>query len=180
MTLSDAILLVKSRELKLDAATDWADLGCGSGLFTKALATVLAPGSSIFAIDTNPGLTNQETKDKVKIITKKNDFVKDQLSIPLLDGILMANSLHYVQDQPGFIRKISKLLKDTGCFVIIEYDTDMANRWVPYPLSFSTLVSLFKNEGFTKHRLINRVPSVYQAAGIYSIWLPSCEGGRRA
>ncbi|HTF28923.1 MAG TPA: methyltransferase domain-containing protein [Flavitalea sp.] len=180
MTLSDAILLVNTPGLKLDAATDWADLGFGRGLFTKALATVLAPGSSIFAIDTNPGLTNQETKNKVKIITKKNDFVKDQLSMPLLDGILMANSLHYVQDQPGFIRKISKLLKDTGCFIIIEYDTDMANRWVPYPLSFPTLISLFQKEGFAKHRLINSVPSVYQAARIYSVWFPSCEGGERA
>jgi SAM-dependent methyltransferase len=171
MTLSNAISLINSPDLTLNTATTWADLGCGSGLFTKALATLLAPGSSVFAIDTNPGLMSNETNNHVKIIARKNDFLKDQLSVPLLDGILMANSLHFVPDQPGFIKKVSKLLKDTGCFIIVEYDTEIANRWVPHPLSLTSLISLFQNEGFTKHRFINSVPSLYQAAKIYSVWL---------
>jgi hypothetical protein len=51
----------------------------------------------------------------------------------------MANALHFVRDQTGFLERAGKWLKPHGCFLLVEYDTDLRNPWEPYPLSFSTL-----------------------------------------
>ena len=33
-------------------------------------------------------------------------------------------------------------------FLIVEYDMNNANRWVPYPLSFRYLKQLFQKSGY--------------------------------
>src|SRR5690348_818784 len=78
----------------------WADLGCGSGLFTQALAGLLPAGSRVHGIDTNPSLPQQTMPNGTSIIPLAADFIKDQLPLSALDGILMANSFHYVKDKP--------------------------------------------------------------------------------
>ena len=86
--------------------TRWADLGCGSGTFTLALAELLPPGSTIEAIDLRPGIKPQTTAGGVTIIPRVADFVADDLALNGLDGILMANSLHYVRDKPALLQKL--------------------------------------------------------------------------
>lgn len=51
MDLLTAIGLIKCAEIQTDSATTWADLGCGTGLFTKALSTFLQPSTNITAVD---------------------------------------------------------------------------------------------------------------------------------
>ncbi len=51
MELSTAINLIDTTHLTTQTAQRWADLGAGSGLFTRALASYLQPGSSILAVD---------------------------------------------------------------------------------------------------------------------------------
>ncbi|MEO6327421.1 MAG: hypothetical protein ABIO55_00740 [Ginsengibacter sp.] len=41
MDVKTAISLIQSPATKSNAPTTWADLGCGSGLFTTALSTLL-------------------------------------------------------------------------------------------------------------------------------------------
>jgi ubiquinone/menaquinone biosynthesis C-methylase UbiE len=59
MTQRDAIALIDHPILRAAPPTHWADLGCGSGTFTLALATLLPPGSTIEAIDLRPGVIGQ-------------------------------------------------------------------------------------------------------------------------
>ena len=51
MQLSEAIQLIQHPVTKEKSA--YADLGCGNGLFTKALAQLVAPQSVIYAVDKN-------------------------------------------------------------------------------------------------------------------------------
>jgi hypothetical protein len=41
MQIKEAISLIKTEGFFEDTKTKWADLGCGSGLFTRALASLL-------------------------------------------------------------------------------------------------------------------------------------------
>ena len=61
----------------------------------------------------------------------------------------MANSLHYVKNKTDLLKKIKTCLNANGCFLIVEYDMEAANRWVPYPISFSSLTKLFHDVGFS-------------------------------
>ena len=167
MRFKDAVSLINHAGIISDDNTTWADLGCGDGLFSKALAYLLRPSSTIYAIDKTPGIKDSKTDNGVNILARKNDFTKDELDLPLLDGILMANSLHYVNDKFTFINQISQKLKPSGRFIIVEYNSDRPNPWVPYPLPFSAVSPLFIKVGFNTIELINKVPSVYREADIF-------------
>jgi ubiquinone/menaquinone biosynthesis C-methylase UbiE len=170
MQVSEALQMLKHNDLAFVVKTAWADLGCGKGIFTLALAELLQPQSIIYAMDKNTASLQQlpETYHSVIINKQRGDFVNDKLSFNGLDGILMANSLHYVKDKIAFLRKATACVKENGCFLIVEYDMDTANKWVPYPISFISLRSLFLQAGFSVVKKLDERPSIYGRANMYS------------
>ncbi|KAA2240779.1 class I SAM-dependent methyltransferase [Chitinophaga agrisoli] len=170
MELKEAIALIKDGTIAPNGPVTWADLGCGSGLFTAALASMLADGSQLYAVDKQRVILNEAPfPEGVAVQPLQLDFVTNELPFQDLDGILMANSLHYVADQGGFIRQISRHMKENGRFIIVEYDTDAANRWVPYPLSYHKLLRLFHKEGFMDIQRLGERASVYGRANMYAV-----------
>jgi SAM-dependent methyltransferase len=163
MTLADAKKLIENNRLKTVMPQNWADLGSGNGLFSKALLSLLPGKSVVYATDKQPF-----TFPGTAIQFLEKDFEKDELSLPLLDGILMANSLHFVKNKLVFLKEIKKHLLPAAVFLLVEYDIETPNRWVPYPLSYSSAESLFKQAGFDSIEKINERRSVYNSAKIYS------------
>lgn len=170
MDLRDAITFISPARLtSLTSPATWADLGCGTGLFTYALAHLLETGSTIYAWDKgNIPLSNHPNPRQITIKPRQLDFVTDQLPISGLDGILMANSLHYVAGKPAFIKKTSAQLQEKGVFLIIEYETNRANQWVPYPVPFNALKALFQQAGFSTAVKLNERPSLYGSGHMYA------------
>ncbi len=150
--------------------TVWADLGCGDGTFTLALAEVVAPGSVIHAMDLDPrALTGITTRHKtVRIETHQGDFTKQPWPFDNLDGILMANSLHYVKHKDAFIVQCQSRMQPDHRFLIVEYDTDRANSWVPYPVGRSALATLFGAAGYASITTLGSRPSTYRRARLYA------------
>ena len=52
---------------------------------------------------------------------------------------------------------------------MVEYDTDLPNPWVPYPLSFITLRKVFTELGFNVVKKISEKKSLYRTGHIYSV-----------
>jgi trans-aconitate methyltransferase len=170
MQLKDAIQLLQPAQLQLKNRKRWADLGCGNGLFTKALAHLIDPKSTIYCVDTNhssldeiPNQYHEQVIEKIQA-----DFVKDHLPFEKLDGILMANSLHFVNDKTVFLQKLNSYLQKDSCLIIVEYDTDKANKWVPYPLSFQSLLNLFMATDKYKVTKLKEHSSIYNNGKMYS------------
>ena len=170
MELSQAIELLSTDQLMPVQSAQWADLGSGNGIFTIALANLLKSGSTIYAVDKDAKALDQipVTENGVKIEKYKADFVKQELNLMNIDGILMANSLHYAEDKVSFIKKAKNWLKPGGSFLVVEYDTSKSNRWVPWPLDFSSLEKLFRSSGFSLISKIAERPSVFGRAKLYS------------
>lgn len=166
MQLPEAISLIQKGIVPHSSPQTWADLGAGKGLFSEALFSILQPGSTIHSVDLNK---QPNLQDHPSIIFHQVNFVKDKLPIPILDGILMANSLHYVQEQVACIKQLKTYLRnDTGVFILIEYDTDRANQWVPFPVSFARAQSIFSEAGFSKIKKIGERQSMYRRDSIYA------------
>lgn len=169
MELQDAITLIGQAQFTTTSPGTWADLGCGSGLFTYALANLLPAGSIVHAWDkTNKPLTPLSNPRHITIQQAQLDFLKDELPVLQLDGILMANSLHYVADKPAFIHRAGAHLTPQGAFLIVEYDTTKSSPWVPYPITFPALQTLLYQAGFTSARKLGERPSRYRSGNMYA------------
>jgi ubiquinone/menaquinone biosynthesis C-methylase UbiE len=166
MKISEAQALIQKAFIGKQDMEHWADLGCGSGTFTYALANCLQPGSHIDAIDAKmPVLASLNNVD---ILCRQADMEHINLSAAALDGILMANSFHYVKDKSRLVQRLKFSLKDDGMFLIVEYDTAIANRWVPYPHPFEELKLLFTNNGFDQIDKIGERSSVFGPQKMYA------------
>jgi hypothetical protein len=73
----------------------------------------------------------------------------------------MANSFHYVRHKNAFIEKCFSLFESDSYFVIVEYDNNKANPWVPYPIDFNSLEDFFFSYGYNVKKLHER-PSRYR------------------
>ena len=149
----------------------WADIGAGAGAFTLALADLLGPGAEIVAVDRDAGAL-RANRDAVAArfpATRLRTLVGDleePLDLPPLDGLVAANSLHFVarDRQVAAIRRLSTYLRPGGTFVVVEYDADRGNPWVPHPFSAATWATLAGDAGLAPPAVIGRVPSRFLGA----------------
>ena len=86
-----------------------------------------------------------------------------------LDGLVAANSLHFVgrKQQTEVVAALATHLAPGGRFVVVEYDADRGNPWVPHPFSYAGWERLAESAGLTDTRRLGRVPSRF-LDGIYS------------
>jgi SAM-dependent methyltransferase len=79
----------------------------------------------------------------------------------------MANSLHFLTDKAPVLELVHGYLKPGGRLIVVEYDVDRGNPWVPYPFSFETWKRMAVAAGFSEPALIGRHPSRW-LEGLYS------------
>jgi SAM-dependent methyltransferase len=149
----------------------WADVGAGTGAFTLALADLLGPGAHIVAVDRDAGAlrTNKATVAARFPTTRLTTLVADltgPLELPPLDGLVAANSLHYVprDRQVTAVRSLAAHLRPGAPFIVVEYDADRGNPWVPHPFSSLAWERLAAAAGLDETREIGRVPSRFLGA----------------
>jgi trans-aconitate methyltransferase len=174
MELEIAVSLIKDGIVASSEPQIWADLGAGKGVFTQALATLLPDNSIIYALDRDPDiLTGIQTPNmKVAIEALQLDFVTKKIPATL-DGILLANSLHFVENKKATLQKWIKSLKSPGKILIVEYDLQQKNAWVPYPITYNALRGLAGDLGCSNVFKLAETPSRYHHSKIYSAVL-SC------
>jgi SAM-dependent methyltransferase len=194
MNLTDATSLISSG-VPPEART-WADIGAGTGMFTRALGEVLnkicppipAPADNqlkpisstanayketanarIYAVDKSPhALWDLPVPDGVEVFVVEGDFNKT-LDLPMLDGIVMANALHYAKDPVFTLNNILQHLNPQGTFILVEYETEIPHTpWVPYPVSFRKFESLCRETGMRPPDLLGKVPSHYGYTFMYA------------
>jgi len=160
------------REGVVGAGTTWADLGSGDGAFTLALAELLGPTGTIHSVDRDARALERQARamrdayPAVALVQVVADFTRP-LALPLLDGVVMANSLHFQREPGAVLRLVRGCLREGGRLVLVEYDTDHGNHWVPFPLSYRTWTAVAELAGFRETQKLASVPSRFLGS-IYS------------
>ena len=166
MNHNDHVNLLKSANLTPGGT--WADFGAGSGAFTFALRELVGSGAVIYTVDKDRSRLNELTReyhsrfhDSQNLHVLAADFSRDlrPQGVPPLDGIVMANSLHFFKDKEKILRHARNFLKPNGILLLVEYNVDSGNLWVPHPLSFYTFRALAPHAGFSEPRLLAKHPS---------------------
>jgi SAM-dependent methyltransferase len=160
------------RDGVLGGGPSWADLGSGAGAFTLALADLLGPTGRIVSVDRDAtalreqGLELRRRFPDVPVDQLVADFTRP-LGLGPLDGVVMANSLHFVRDKSEVVASVRDSLRDGGRLILVEYDTDHGNRWVPHPMTFDAWSRIAEDAGFHDTRRLASVPSRFLGS-IYS------------
>ena len=151
----------------------WADFGSGMGAFTLALADLIGPTGHIHSVDKNRGvLRQQERALRTRFPQVAVQYVVADFTRPLdfvLDGVVMTNALHFVRHaaRDATVQLMQSYLQPGGRFILVEYNTDRGNPWVPYPLSYRTWEGVARRNGFANTRLLATRPSRFMGE-IYS------------
>jgi len=155
------------------AGPRWLELGAGRGAFTLALADLLGASGEILATDRDlPALRALATDlhrrfPDVPVATSELDFRKPlPTDLEPFDGILAANALHFAPDVPRIAAGLRALIRPGGRLLVVEYDADHGNPWVPYPFSYQTWQARAADAGYRDTRRLHRVPSRF-LGGIY-------------
>ena len=165
MTIQEAIEFI--RPVIIPPRGVWADIGAGTGLFSQALMEILDQGK-VIAVDKSPHpLYSIIPSGLVTFEIVEADFQKP-VHLPSLDGIIMANSLHYAQEHIEVLNNVLGSLKKDSPFILIEYDTDNPRKpWIPNPVSLGSFRKLCSKIGLRDPVEKGRRGSVYGDNEIY-------------
>ena len=142
----------------------WADFGSGTGAFTLALADLIGPAGVIYSIEQDrSALAQQERSLRERfpdtiVHYRVVDFTQPT-DLPTLDGIIMANALHFHRRPESIVQLLKSYLRSRGRFIIVEYNIEQGNSAVPYPVSYRMWEELAAQCGFTDAQLLMTRPS---------------------
>ena len=165
MNERDALALLRAAVPAADGEA-WADLGAGSGVFARALASLVGAGGHVYAVDADGRAVRAlrawaaEVRGGPAVTVLRAD-VAGPLPLPPLDGVLLANVLHFVPDAEAVLPRIAAGLRPGGRLVLIEYEGRRPGPWVPYPVSTARFRELAPAAGLTPPEVVAERPSAF-------------------
>jgi len=102
-----------------------ADIGSGSGVFTRPFAKAAAPSGKAIAVDIDPALLSSvaesAAKEGIKNIETHLAVPDDaQLSGPIVDVAFIHDVLHHIEHREIYLQNLARYIKPDGRIVIIE------------------------------------------------------------
>lgn len=161
MTHDEAVSLIRPAVAPGEA---WAELGAGHGTFTKALGELVGPAGSVWAADRDPAavrtLEQLALPRDAALRVAQCDFTRSP-DLPAVDGVLMANALHFAHGQESLLRHLVDQLPPGGKLVLVEYDRTRGTPWVPYPVPPARFRELAVTVGLEAPEEVGRRASRY-------------------
>ena len=136
-----------------------ADLGSGSGLFTRPLAKTVLPGGVVYAIDVDAALlkiVERSAKEaglaNVSTVLAATDDPK--LPEPV-DLIFICDTLHHIGNQGPYLKKLRQYLKPGGRVAVIDFSERWPEGHEPMRYSLDQLEVWMKDAGFARTQSID-------------------------
>jgi SAM-dependent methyltransferase len=143
------------------------------------LVQLVGPSAEIYSIDKDRrALSDQAQSIQARFPDRapgRTHFLvvdfRQPLNLPPLDGLVMANALHFIRDKDNVLKLLHGHLKPGGKFVLVEYNIARGTPWVPYPIAYSGWEDLATRNGFIRTQLLAARPSrtfqeIYSALAI--------------
>jgi arsenite methyltransferase len=139
-------------ELGVKPGMKIADLGSGSGLFTRPVARAVSPGGIVYAVDINDALlkivdrsAKEERIENIRTVLASTDDAK--LPEPV-DLVFICDTLHHIQNQPQYLKGLRKYLRPGGRVAIIDFARNWPEGHESMAYSLASLQGWMRDAGF--------------------------------
>lgn len=147
--------------LKIRSDEAIADLGAGSGYFTRRFANHAA---TVYAVDIDPKLLAMIEKAGAKNV-KPVLATPDDPKLPpaSVDTIFICDVLHHIENRPAYYAKLAKALKPGGRIVNIDFQKRKLPVGPPETMKLSEeeVIKEFAAAGFKKTAAHTMLPYQY-------------------
>jgi ubiquinone/menaquinone biosynthesis C-methylase UbiE len=132
-----------------------ADLGSGSGYFSRRLARTVGPQGRVYAVDVDPDM-NAYLRQRVADEGLANvEVILGRFDDPLLpdgavDLVLVVDTYHHLEDRTAYFRRLRADLAPGGRIAVIDYDErgGWFVRWFDHHTDKAVLVREMAEAGY--------------------------------
>jgi 2-polyprenyl-3-methyl-5-hydroxy-6-metoxy-1,4-benzoquinol methylase len=130
--------------LKLKPGMVVADIGAGSGVFSRPLAKAVSPSGKVYAVDIQQDLLDyinqrDEQEQISNIKTVLGEFNDPKLPARNVDLAFINDVLHHIENRAAYLKALGTYMSKSGRIVIIEMNKDDPNT--PHRNQLELLVS---------------------------------------
>ncbi|GAA4876897.1 class I SAM-dependent methyltransferase [Actinomycetospora straminea] len=120
--------------LRLTSSDAIADVGCGTGLYTRRIAETVRPTRPILCVDPVPAMLERlpRQSDLQPLVAGAEDLATGVVPLPdgdRLDAVVMKESIHHVGDRRTTLDGLAGLLSRHGRMLVV-----MLPRTIDHPL----------------------------------------------
>jgi ubiquinone/menaquinone biosynthesis C-methylase UbiE len=153
-----------------------ADIGAGSGLFSRPLAKAVAPSGKVYAVDIDKGLLdyiNHAAKEQNigNIQTVLGEFDDPKIPNRNVDMAFINDVLHHIEHREAYLKALGTYIKPGGRLALIEMnknDPNTPHRGQPELLvSREDIEKWMSNAGF---KLVQEYPDLFPGTKWFLIY----------
>ena len=146
--------VVKSLNLKPGDVV--ADIGAGTGYFTRYFAIAVNPGGKALGLDINPSLVQSMNQDASKLeLNNYEAFLikpdNPELEPGSVDVVFLCNANHHIENRVDYFKRLSTSLKKNGRVVIVDFynkPLPIGPQAVDHKLSKEVVLEEFREAGY--------------------------------
>ncbi len=114
------------RALNLQAGNAVADIGAGTGYFTRRFAEAVGPGGRALGLDIEPGMVEYMRRDAESLGTASYESRVVEPGDPGLDPgsvdlVFICNTYHHLEGRVEYLKRLAPALKPGGRVVIVDF-----------------------------------------------------------
>ena len=148
-----------------------ADLGSGSGYFTRRFVEAVTDSGMVYAVDVEPEMLAYVKESIMHIhVPYSAEFIlarPDNPKLPFesVDLIFVCNTVHHLDDRAAYFRDVKSALKPGGRIAIIDFYPDERSGNLGFPkrhlVSRETIVKEMDEAGYRLDREHTFLPRQY-------------------
>lgn len=131
-----------------------ADIGAGSGLFTRPMAKAVQPGGTAFAVDIDAELlkivARSAREQQIGNIQTVLAAATDPRLPEPVDVMFICDALHHIGGQAEYLRGLRKYLKPGGRIAVIDFSERWPQGHESMVFTLAQLDEWMKQAGFTR------------------------------
>jgi ubiquinone/menaquinone biosynthesis C-methylase UbiE len=141
--------------LRLSPGRTVADIGAGTGYFTRHLSGAVGDGGTVFAVEIEPKLLahlrqRAETEKTGNVVPILGSLDDPRLPPASADVILIVDTIHHIDDRPEYLRRLRRALRPGGRVAVVDFKREKTPVGPPveHRLERERVVEAFELAGY--------------------------------